>query len=796
MEKGTEMFSRILKNDLKRKKTMNIILMIFVILSVMFASGSINIMISVYGGIDYFLEKAEMSDCVMLTKAPYDNNPAEYYFENATSVTSYSKETIIFYSATNLFKDSVKYVEFENPGVITSVDDAKINYFDRNNEVITEIEKGHIYLGGILASKEEVQPGDVIELRIEDVTLELTVDGFVKDALLGSPFIGNPRMLMNDEDVQTLLASEKIRNLDCGAIFYAYTDDIKLYEKEISDVPNSMFSSDSSILMLTYMIDMLTAALMLIVSICLILIAFAMLSFTIKFTISEDFREIGVMKAIGLKNSSVRGLYMIKYICISSVGAVIGYLLSRPFEDLLLGSITDKIVIGNDNSVATGIITAIAVVLIIVAFCFSCTKAIKKLSPVDAVRNGETGERHHKKSVLRLYKSRLGSNLFLGLNDVVSKPRQYMSMIITFTITLLLIMLLANTANTLASDKLLFLLGTTRSDVYYNSTDKAMEFMGSENEDRFYEIEDEIKQTMADNGMPCDIHEELMYSIPIEFGDFKSNYMMQQCKDTHTTDYVYSSGTAPLYENEIALSTMILDDLGAEIGDTVILTINDERKEFIITASLVTFNQLGKCGRLHESVDIQPNQAASVHPFQINFTDNPDDAEIEARIEKMQDIFGTDKIYDAKDFVDSSTRSAGPIATAKNLVLMITLMIAILITVLMERSFLSKEIGEIALQKAIGFRSSAISTQHTLRFIVVIIVSSIIAIALNIPFTKLVSDRIFAIMGATSGIEYKIMPLEVFVLYPVILAAVVGISAFLTSLFARTINADDMGNIE
>ena len=796
MKKGTEMFSRILKNDLKRKKTMNIILMIFVILSVMFASSSTNIMISVYGGIDYFLEKANMSDCVMLTKAPYDNNPAEEYFENATSVTSYSMETIIFYSAKHLFKDGEKYVEFENPGVITSVDDAKINYFNRDNEVITEIEKGHVYIGGFLTTKEEVQPGDVIELRLEDVTLELTIDGYLKDALLGSPFMGNPRMLMNDEDVQTLLASEDIRNLDCGAIFYAYTDNLKLYEKEISDVPNSMFSSDSSVLMLTYMIDMLTAALMLVVSICLILIAFAMLSFTIKFTISEDFREIGVMKAIGLRNVSVRGLYMVKYICISSVGAVIGYLLSRPFENLLLGSITDKIVIGNDNSVATGIITAIAVVLIIVAFCYSCTKAVKKLSPVDAVRNGETGERYHKKSVLKLYKSRLGSNLFLGLNDVVSKPKQYMSMIITFTITLLLIMMLANTANTLASDKLLFLLGTTDSDVFYNCTENVMEFMGSENENRFYEIMDEIEQKLADNGMPADVHEELMFSIPIEFGDFKSTFMMQQCKDTQTTDYVYTSGTAPLYENEVALSTTILDTLGAEVGDTVILTINDERKEFVVTASLVTFNQLGKCGRLHESVDISPNQAASAHAFQIDFVDNPDAEEIEARIEKMKDIFGTDKIYDAKGYVNESTHSAGPVATAKNLVLIITIMIAILITVLMERSFLSKEIGEIALQKAIGFRTSAICAQHTLRFIVVIIISSIIAIALNVPFTKLISDRIFAIMGATAGIEYKIMPLEVFVLYPLILAAAVGASAYLTSLLAKGVHADDMGNIE
>ena len=36
--------------------------------------------------------------------------------------------------------------------------------------------------------------------------------------------------------------------------------------------------------------------------ICLILIAVTMLSITIKFTLAEDFREIGVMTAVGMKN--------------------------------------------------------------------------------------------------------------------------------------------------------------------------------------------------------------------------------------------------------------------------------------------------------------------------------------------------------------------------------------------------------------------------------------------------------------------------------------------------------------
>jgi putative ABC transport system permease protein len=133
---------------------------------------------------------------------------------------------------------------------------------------------------------------------------------------------------------------------------------------------------------------------------------------------------------------------------------------------------------------------------------------------------------------------------------------------------------------------------------------------------------------------------------------------------------------------------------------------------------------------------------------------------------------------------------------AKNMVLLIALLIAILITVLMERSFISKESSEIALMKAIGFKTRSVSAQHTIRFVIVIIISTALAAALNWPFTKIVCDQIFGVMGAGSGIEYKINGPELFALYPAILAVVVSLTAWLASLYAKTIKADKMGDIE
>lgn len=61
------MFWRILKKDLKRKKTMNIILLLFVILCSMFAAAAVNNIIAVTGGIEHYFDAANVPDITVMT---------------------------------------------------------------------------------------------------------------------------------------------------------------------------------------------------------------------------------------------------------------------------------------------------------------------------------------------------------------------------------------------------------------------------------------------------------------------------------------------------------------------------------------------------------------------------------------------------------------------------------------------------------------------------------------------------------------------------------------------------------
>lgn len=788
------MFWRILKKDLKRKKTMNIILLLFIILCSMFAAASVNNIIAVTNGLDYYFEKAGMADYYILTRDTDGKDAVSEILDQSKNVLDYRAERAIYASCDSYKTSSGKLMDFSNISVICDISAAKLNFFDENNNTINDIEKGKVYLTGSIPKRDGVEVGDRFTFTLADTELELEVAGFGKDAMLGSEMMGNPRMLMNSEDFDTLLADETIRTNSAGNIFYIDTDSPDALEPELSDITGIIFDGDNSTIRTTYMMNMLVAAIILVISAGLLIVSFVVMRFTIRFTISEEFREIGVMKAIGLQNGSIRSLYLVKYMGIALVGAVIGYFGSVPFGNMLLESASENMVLGNDNNIMIGIISCAAVVLIILLFSWSSTRKINKLSPIDAVRSGQTGERFRKRGLLSLGKSRLGSTSFLALNDVISEPKRYGILMVIFAICTSLVMILAVTANTLDSDCLLYLLSVTESDAYINDSARAMDIIAGVKTIR--ETEQEIEDILAENDMPGKVYMEGMYNLSVTANgkSFKINFL--KCSDTKTTDYDYTEGSAPIKEDEIAVTKQIADKINAGIGDHISVNINGEEREFMITAYFQSFDNLGECARFHQDVDIPDSLMTASLAYQIDFDDQPDSTAVNERIERLKEIFDNKNVFDTTGFVKATMGVGDTISSVKNLVLMLSLIIIILLAVLMERSFISKEKSEIALMKAIGFGSGSVIAYHTMRFGITVFTAIISSSALLMPLTKLIINPVFGIMGAVGNIDYQINALEVFVAYPVIIFAVTLLSAALTALYTKTIKASDTASIE
>ncbi len=787
------MYLRILLKDLKRKKAMNCIILLFVVLSAMFFASGVNNIISIAAGLDHYLDMAGMGDYIILVGEPTKDSPFEKSLNECPFVTGHRRESVITVIADNVTVNGMQMDGFSSSGMLLAPDIDAFHYFDMNNELIEAIPGNEVYITNSIAKKAGLSMGDAIDINISGKSFGFTFAGVCKDAAMGSDMMDNPRFLISKNAFDEMMAEEAAA-IYHHSMYYVDTTDIRAVENIISTADGVRFYAERSMIKTSYIVNTLIAGVIMAVSICLILIAFAVLRFTISLGITEEFREIGVMKAVGLKNRSIRSLYLIKYLGLAVIGALIGLAAAFPFGDMLLGSVSENMIITNDHEVLINIISCIIVIGIILLFCWGCTSKIKKLSPVDAVRNGQTGERFRKHGTLSFSKTSLGANSFISLNDVLSSPGQTAVITAIFTLCSLLVMILSSTAETLSSDKLIYMIGVTKSDVYYVNQSAVNEIIGGSK--TIEQTNEEVRTILSDNGLSANVHSEAIISATASYNDRDVSIRLMWCPETSPTDYYYAEGTAPLNSDEIALTYVTAKDIGAGIGDTLEVSFNNKTERFIITALYDSFNGLGYCGKLNNGYHIPDTSIVQLMAYQIDFDDDPDTDTINHRIEMIKDIFGSKRVFDKAGFVNDCTKAADAVRSVKDLTLAVALIIIILITVLMERSFISKETAEIALMKAIGFKSRSLICIHVLRFMIITAISIVAAAVISTPATKLIMDPIFAVMGASSGIEYAVNGKETFLIFPAVIFAAVTAVTFITALYTKTVKASDTAAIE
>lgn len=794
-ERSEKMYLSILKKDLKRKKAMNMILLLFIILATMFVSSSVNNIINVTTALDNYFEMANAPDYFVATMNKNLSVDIDETVGSASAVDHYAVENILFLSPDNfIFGDEDIVI---NGGTNLVQSDIGMNYFLSDGSILETVKPGEFYMTEGKADALGVDVGDRLTIELNGVSREFVLADKIKDALLGSNQLSITRYIISEEDFECFLSAENTEEYYGGTLVYLYSSDMEKVSTQIKPiVDNSIRTMDRAFMEFCYIFDMIVVGVLLVVSIILIAIAFVVLRFTISVTLSEEFREIGVMKAIGIGNFRIRGLYLVKYMGLSVIGATIGFALSFPFGEMLMSVSSQSIIVGKQSPILINIFCTVLVIAVILLFCYECTDKVKKMSPIDAIRNGQTGERFRKKSLMSLGKSKLSVTSFLALNDIVSSPKRYGIISLTFFLCLSLLLILSATVSTMNSDSLATTFGWADCDIYIDSKIGA-EYMLEDGHEKLEKHLNNMEQTLAQNDIPAKCYQETMFNLPVAFGENESNICIYQGTGTTMDMYEYTAGTVPQNTDEIAITRIAADKLNANIGDTVTIKTIDGDKEYMITGFFQSMNTQGSGIRLHSDEYINYAQATGYVNTQIVFTDNPDSEEINWRMEEIQRIFPEyENIETCAETVKDMLGVADTLASVKSLIVILAIILAALITVLMERSFIAKEQGEIALMKAVGTRNGKIYAYHALRFLFVGIIAVCIGEMFAMPLTHLCIDPIFKMMGMELAVDYVINPVEMYIIFPIVILATTTVSAFLTSIYTRKIKSSDTANIE
>lgn len=791
------MYLQILKRDIKRKVTMNVILFLFIVLSSMFISSSVNNILTTADATDEYLNKAGVKDYLIATLEKGESSIRENLEDN-DYVESFNIEEVLYITYKDILLNGSVLDESDGTSLIMSVDQCGIFLFNEKNEVIDAVKEKDIWISAKTMNNNNIKIGDSIKLLCGNVYYEFKVAGSFKDAALGAEMIGMTRYLINEEDYNEIAINNTDNYYLNGSVAYVDVKDNALFEKEISQKDSTIISLISKdTLKMAYIMNMILSGVLIVVSICLILIALVVLKFTISFTITQEYREIGVMKAIGISNFKIRLLYLIKYFTIAIIGTLIGFVAGIPFGKLLLESVSFSIILESKGGILINILCSLMVVLIVVLFCIRCTRKINKLSPVNAIRNGNFGERFKRKSIVRLGKFSSKTTVFMAVNDVLSGIKRYSIVAVAFSLCLSLQLVLVNSRNTLLSDELNKDFGFVLNDLYVLDAINNENIYKSENAtDTVYEGIKKMELLLAENEIKAKCNYEMSCYITLKYKYNFTKSLVMQGIGSSTDQYKYYEGTPPHNDKEIALTKITADRLGADIGDKIQLVWSGGTREYIVTALFQCMNNLGDGARIHESNQIKGEDVAGSLSIGIIFEDEPNEIELEKRKIKIKEIFNTDMVYTPGEYLNSIVGVADSIRVIERIVMIVSILILAFVSVLMEYSFVIKERSEIAIMKAVGFKSKDIMKIHILRFSIIVFVSILISFMLTIPITKFTVGPIFNMMGASYGIDYKIVPIEVFLIYPVLMAAVTILSVGITSIAIKRVKTTEATRVD
>lgn len=776
------MFFKIFKNDLRKKKTTNIVLLVFIALASMLAAGSMNLMFTTTTALNYFFETAKISDAGFTISYPKETEAAmtdkiQQWAEDSPIITDYQNARVISIKPEELIftgDASEKEVSSSTMLYLQTIPEDMNLVFNEQDTRFT-LNPGEIAIPVYLKSQCELELGDTVKVRIGKTEKDFRIRAFTKDAAWGASMVGVKRLMVSDSDFELLRQYSEDSGQMQGSLLSVQTTpgtrDTDLFtsysDAGLPDVGNLT----KELVRVAYMaVDGVVAAFLFLVCVFLIAISFLILRFTIVSAVEDDYREIGVMKALGFKNRQIRRLYLSKYIILSATAGLAGFLLSIPFVRYMSKSISESLIIPQNGS---GIImAALGAALVIgttLLFCLLCLRRLARISPIDAIRQGSTGERFKPVGRSVLYRrKKMPPVVFMAVNDLLSRFKSYTVLAITFMLCIAVMIIPLNLRHFITGTEMMTYLGMSGGDFYVAGSNTYMDT--SDIESMRQSMETELRKDIPG----LELQSEYISPVKISTDDEKTKETVSETMMAWPLDqYSYTKGTAPRLDNEVALTESIAKRYGKTVGNTIRITTDGQaEKDFIITGLYNSGMNLGNVLRLGPDNTLKQG-------YNVNFVGKLPTGDHETMVNTLKENHKDLKVMSPADY---SAQYSGGFADQLNTIVLIVLIIIALIVFLITALFIRLRILEqkqsIAIMRSSGFCIAQIKTGLALQVFLVLAASAVVGSILSGVFGEPMMNGLFSLFGVGGHISFNGNFFEIYILCPLSLLVVVMTAVF------------------
>ncbi|GIN86354.1 ABC transporter permease [Heyndrickxia sporothermodurans] len=759
------MYNRIIRNDISKSKLITLTTMIFVAAAAMLVSLSAILIVNLSSSIDSLMKQAKTPHFLQMHSGDIDAVRLADFAEQNSNVDEFQVLEFLNVDGARIVINGNSLADkVQDNGFSTQSE--KFDYLlDLDGNVIN-VSDGEIYVPVGYMKDGTAKVGDKVVIDGKN----LTVAGFLRDSQMNSLLASSKRFLVSKNDYAAIkdfgsteyLIEFRLKDMsEIGAFETAYTS--AGLEANGPTITYPLFK------MLNAISDGLMIAVILFVSVLVVAIAFMCIRFTLLAKIEDDYREIGVMKAIGLRVSDIKKIYLAKYAVIAAAGCTLGFALSFVFRGMLLENIRLYMGESDHSSLVLffGIIGILLVFLAIIAYVSKVLKRFRKISAAEAIRFGTSQDKSAGAKYFCLSRNRLfNTNVFLGIKDVLARKRLYATMLVVLVISTFILIVPQNLYNTISSKSFITYMGIGSSDVRIdiqqtdNISKKTAEIVKTLERDKSITK----KAVLTTKTFRAKMNNGLEEGIKIELGD-------------HSVFPVeYSEGRAPDSENEIALSVINADELGKKVGDVITLVVEGKEQDFRVCGTYSDITNGGKTAKAVFSDDSADTM------WSIIYAELSDKSLVREKTLEYAERFDFAKISGIDEYITQTFGTTiNSIGKASFAAIVVALIITVLVTVLFMKMLVAKDRYSIAVLKSLGFTNSDITIQFVSRSVFVLILGIVLGTLLANTLGEVLASAVISSFGASS-FNFIVNPLSAYLLCPlmmicsVLIATIIGTS--------------------
>lgn len=749
-------------NDIKRGRAAAIAIVLFVAAASMLVSLAAILIVHLSGALHTLMTQAETPHYMQMHAGEIDRQRLAAFAERHPNAAEHqvleflnidgSRIILGGQSLTHSVQDNGFSTQSERFDYLLDLDGKRIQVSD-----------GELYVPLSYRRNGEIEVGGQAVIS----GMPLKIAGFVRDSQMNASLSSSKRFLVSRNDYAALVGSGNVEYL----IEFRLKDPSAIGEFETDYASEGLEANGPSVTyplfrLVNALSDGLMIAVVLLAGLFVTAIAILCIRFTLLAKLEDEYREIGVLKAIGIRVKDMKRIYSAKYAALTAAGGILGYALSMIGQGMLLANI--RLYMGESGDAAYAPLLGIAGILLVcfavIAYVHRVLRRFHHLSAAEAIRFGTAQGSAAGAARPSLHTNRLFSlNALLGIRDVWARKRLYLTMLAVLVLACFILVVPQNMFHTISSDRFIRYMGIGSYDLRIDI----------QQTDRMADKAGEIMAALESDAAIAKYAALTTRSFPLRTAAGSHENLKVELGDHSLFPVAYTEGRAPVTESELALSTLNADELGKSTGDRITLQIDG--KERILTVSGI-YSDITNGGRTAKAV-FDGGPADIMRMVVIAELTDPSLAGHKAT--EYGGRFGYAKVSDVDAFVNQTFGSTiHAVGKASKVAVVVALLIAALVTILSMNLLIAKDRYAIAVLRAIGFTRSDVRVQYVTRAIVVLTAGIAAGMLLANTVGERLAGAVMSALGSTV-FQFTVNPLSAYVLSPLMMTGAVLIAAMI-----------------